>query len=295
MFLSGGVDSSLIQAVVRAPTTYTVQFEEFRNFLDEEFFVSEFAEKCQFESKVIHPKKKDFLDNFESLALHLEFPVGSLSVFPLFTLSRAAEADGFVVALSGEGADELFSGYFRTEMLLREESQVQEYLAGDYKNLAEKYFGSSRWRYARMASRSGHEGAVELSDFFSSYWREEESMLQNMTRIETTVFLQPLLMMLDRMSMANSLEVRNPFLDYRLIDFSATLPDDLKFRNGQGKWILRRALERLLGDELGIVKRSTKHGLPTPVNQWLFSKGAFDRSRWNEMLFGECLTQLLRD
>jgi asparagine synthetase B (glutamine-hydrolysing) len=97
--------------------------------------------------------------------------------------------------------------------------------------------------------------------------------------------------MADRLSMGNSLEVRNPFLDYRIVEFSATLADSLKFRDGQGKWLLRRALHELVGD-LGITRRRIKHGLPAPVNQWLFKNSAFDRKDWNHVLLGECLKQL---
>ncbi|MEN8185182.1 MAG: asparagine synthase-related protein, partial [Myxococcota bacterium] len=97
----------------------------------------------------------------------------------------------------------------------------------------------------------------------------------------------------DRLSMRNSLEVRNPFLDYRLVEFSAGLPEHLKFRNGRGKWLLRRALERLVGPDIGIAKRRVKHGLPAPVNQWLFNSSAFDRKDWNHLLLGECLRQLV--
>ncbi len=61
------------------------------------------------------------------------------------------------------------------------------------------------------------------------------------------MFLQPLLVMADRLSMGNSLEVRNPFLDYRLVEFSLQLDDRLKYRDGQGKWLLRKALRRLVG------------------------------------------------
>src|SRR5207253_216116 len=81
----------------------------------------------------------------------------------------------------------------------------------------------------------------------------------------------------DRLSMGNSLEVRNPFLDHRLVELSARLADDLKFRDGQGKWVLREALRRLVGPDLGVVNRPVKHGLPAPVNLWLFKSSAFDR------------------
>jgi asparagine synthase (glutamine-hydrolysing) len=292
VFLSGGVDSSLIQATLGLDTTYTVQFEEFRETIDEEAFVQEFARVRGFEARIVRPTKEDFLETFPDLARFIEFPVGSLSVLPLYCISRQARADGFVVALSGEGSDELFNGYYRHELLLGEDARLEREFGGPYGALSRRYFGSSLERFCRMASRKGTEGVSELVEFFAPSWSDDRSMAQNLSVVEATVFLQALLVMADRLSMGNSLEVRNPFLDHRIVDFSARLSDDLKFRDGHGKHLLRLALRKLVGDDLGITKRSVKHGLPAPVNQWLFRSEAFDRKDWNHVLLGECLKQL---
>ena len=100
--------------------------------------------------------------------------------------------------------------------------------------------------------------------------------------------------MADRMSMGNSLEVRNPFIDYRIVEFSTKLAPELRYsRDGRGKYIVREALKRILGtDKLGITRRTTKHGLPSPVNIWLFRKNTFDRRDWNRIILGECLRQM---
>jgi asparagine synthase (glutamine-hydrolysing) len=293
LFLSGGVDSSLIQATVKLDTTYTVQFQEFAQTIDEESLVKEYATHLGFEARVIHPSRKDFDDAFPRLARFIESPVGSFSVFPLYCLAQRARQDGFVVALSGEGADEFFNGYFRNELLLREEAAVAEYLTGDYAHLARRYFGSSLERFCRMASRNGFADLEALTGVFGPAWREELPLGHNLAVAEGAVFMQPLLVMADRMSMAHSLEVRNPFLDYRVVEFSTRLAPSLRYRNGRGKYLLREALRRLAGsDELGVVRRKVKHGLPSPVNAWLLRKNNFDRRDWNRMLLGECLRQL---
>lgn len=294
IFLSGGVDSSLIQALVRCPVSYTVQFAEFAGTIDEQAYVAEFADRQGFESRIVMPTRRDFLDTFPDLARFIEFPVGSQSVLPLFCLARQARRDGYVVALSGEGADELFNGYFRNELLLAEDARLAPEFAGVYGTLCRRYFGTPVERFCRMASRQGLAGVPELLDFFRPRWRDGRSLAQNLSLLEATVFLQPLLVMADRLSMGNSLEVRNPFLDHRVVEFSARLDDRLKFRDGQGKWLLRQALRRLVGPSLGIVNRPVKHGLPAPVNLWLFKSSAFDRKDWNQLLFGECLKQLAR-
>jgi asparagine synthase (glutamine-hydrolysing) len=292
IFLSGGVDSSLIQAILKLDVSYTVQFQEFESTINEKKLVLEFAERLGFEPRIVVPTRDDFLNTFGDLARHIEFPVGSFSVFPLFCLARAARRDGFVVALSGEGSDELFNGYYRNELLLREQEDLAPDFAGAYGTLCARYFGSPLERFCRMASRQGLAGVPLLLDYFGPLWRKNKSLGQNLSCLEATVFMQPLLVMADRLSMGSSLEVRNPFLDYRIVEFSAKLADSLKFRDGQGKWLLRKALQKLVGPDLGITRRTIKHGLPAPVNQWLFKSSAFDRKDWNHVLLGECLKQL---
>ncbi len=292
IFLSGGIDSSLIQAMLRCDVSYTVQFDEFEKSINERDLVFEFAKEAGFEPRIVTPTRDEFLATFSELARFIEFPVGSFSVFPLFCLARAARRDGFVVALSGEGADELFNGYYRHELLLREDAELEPHLNGPYGTLSRRYFGTQVERFCRMASRQGLEGVPRLLDYFGPRWRASRSFAQNVSFIEATVFMQPLLIMADRLSMGNSLEVRNPFLDHRIVELSTQLSDGLKYRDGRGKWILRRALEELVGKDLGITRRQVKHGLPAPVNQWLFNKSAFDRKDWNHVLLGECLKEL---
>jgi len=292
IFLSGGIDSSLVQAIVRCDVSYTIQFSEFEETINERDYVFEFARQLGFEPRIVTPTREEFLETFPDLARFIEFPVGSFSVFPLFCLSRQARRDRFVVALSGEGADELFTGYYRNELLLREAEQVQHDFDGPYGTLCRRYFGSGVERFCRMASRQGLPGVPLLHAFFSPQWSSERTFAQNLSLLETTVFLQPLLVMADRLAMGNSLEVRNPYLDYRIVEFSSKLADSLRYRNGQGKWLLRQALRSLVGDEIGITRRRIKHGLPAPVNQWLFKSSAFDRKDWNHILLRECLRQL---
>jgi asparagine synthase (glutamine-hydrolysing) len=291
IFLSGGVDSSLIQAVLRLDVSYTVQFREFADTINEEQYVVEFGQHLGFEPRIVTPTREEFLESFTDLARCIEFPVGSFSVLPLFCLARQARRDGFVVALSGEGADELFNGYYRHELLLREEASLAPEFNGPYGTLCRRYFGTPLERFCRMASRTGLSGLHQLLELLEPLWRSDRSFAQNISFVEASIFLQPLLVMADRLSMGNSLEVRNPFLDHRIVEFSSKLCDELRF-GGQGKRVLRSALKELVGSDLGITKRRIKHGLPAPVNQWLFNTSVFDRKDWNHVLLGECLKQL---
>jgi len=293
LFLSGGIDSSLIQALLRFDTTYTIQFPEFKETINEQDLVQEYAEFLGFEARFISPTREQFLDVFPYLARYIEFPVGSFSIFPLFCLARQARADGFKVALSGEGADEFFNGYYRNEMLLEEDTFVDAYVTSPYKHLATRYFGSHLERACRMASRTGISDVGLLMKTFQPLWNDASPFAHNLSVLESSVFLQALLIMADRMSMGNGLEVRNPFMDYRVIEFSTKLVPELRYHNGRGKYVLREALKEVLGtDRLGITRRIVKHGLPSPVNAWLFRRNNFERKDWNRIMLGECLRQL---
>ena len=255
IFLSGGIDSSLIQAVLRCrrhATRSSSPSSTTRSTSSD--YVAEFAEHARLRAAHRDADARRLpRDVPRPRALH-RVPGRQLqSVLPLFCLARQARRDGFVVALSGEGSDELFNGYYRNELLLREEESLAGDFAGAYGTLCRRYFGTPLERFCRMASRQGLAGVPLLLDFFAPRWRDDRTFAQNLSVIESTVFLQPLLVMADRLSMGNSLEVRNPFLDYRLVEFSTRLADGLKFRDGQGKWLLRQALRRLVGPDLGIV------------------------------------------
>ncbi len=255
--------------------------------------MKEFADFFDFKAHVLSPTREEFMECFPDLARYIEFPVGSFSVFPLFSLSKKARQDGFKVALSGEGADEFFNGYYRTEMLLEEDAVIQKHLEGPYWHLSKRYFGTRLERACRMASRNGLGDVEDFKKYFGKFWNEENPFVHNLCLVESLVFLQPLLIMADRMGMGNSLEVRNPFMDYRIVEFSAKLVPGLRYANGRGKHLLREALKMVLGtDELGIVKREVKRGLPSPVNTWFLKKNNFDRSDWNRMMMGEFLKQM---
>ena len=119
-------------------------------------------------------------------------------------------------------------------------------------------------------------------------------MLDNMCYVEARVFIQPLLQMADRMTMANGLEARNPFLDHRMIEFAFKLDSSLKFRDGVGKWIVKAAAKRLLPTGSQALERPVKHGLPTPVNLWMQGRHSFDRKYWNALITAECIKNLQR-
>lgn len=293
LFLAGGLDSSLLAGLSGVKQAFTCQFEEFRGTIDEEPYVRDLAQHLGIDVQFVRPTRDEFLRDLPRLSRHLEMPTGSFSVFPLYRLAKACREAGYKVALTGEGSDEIFAGYARNELLLSETTQWPDAKRRHYAAMLRRYTGDGLDRFCRMASRSGLLGAALMRNFLSQHWSARRTTLQNLCHLETRVFLQPLLQMADRMCMAHGLENRCPYLDHRVVEFAFSLDDSLRYRDGVGKWIVHQAAQRVLPKGTLLLDRPVKHGLPTPVNQWLFGVPGFDRKHWNALLTAECLKSLL--
>ncbi len=293
MFLSGGLDSSLIAKLSGVDTAFTCQFDEFADTINEERYARDLADRLGIELNVIRPTRDEFFSDLSDMAYHLELPTGSFSVFPLYRLAKACHDSGFRVVLCGEGADELFAGYVRNEFLLDDRNAPTDERAEHYGSMLQRYHGSDLDRFCRMASRSGLTGASMMKMFLTEHWSARKSMLENICYIESRIFLQPLLQMADRMCMAHGVEGRCPFLDHRIIEFAFSLEDSLRYRNGTGKWIVHEAARKLLPRGSLVLQRAVKHGLPTPVNLWMHGRHSFDRKYWNTLMTAECIKALL--
>jgi asparagine synthase (glutamine-hydrolysing) len=293
-FLSGGIDSSLIAIVSGVREAFTCQFEELKETIDEETYARDLAQRAGIELHVIRPTREEFLEDLPTLAYHLELPTGSFSVFPLYRLGMACRDAGYKVVLSGEGSDELFGGYVRSELLMRRTFDESDPKVASYQSMLRRFEGSDLDRFCRMASRSGLAGAALMKGHLSHLWSNHRSMIDNVCHIEARVFLQPLLQMADRMTMAHSVEARNPFLDHRLVELAFTLADSLRYRDGEGKYIVKAAAQRLLPKGSLVLDRKVKHGLATPINAWMRGQPSFDRRYWTAIMTAECIKALSR-
>lgn len=294
LFQSGGLDSSIIAALAKTKESFTCQFNEFAQTINEEIYARDLARRLGIRCHIIRPSREQFLQDLEDMSYHLELPTGSFSVFPLYCLARAAHQHEYKVVLSGEGSDELFAGYARNELLLSEQTAPLDETARHYSSMLKRYHGDGLDRFCRMASRSGLTGAASMRNVLTGLWDQQKSTLENICYIETKIFIQPLLQMSDRMCMAHSVEARCPFLDHRLVEFAFSLHNSLRYRDGIGKWIVHKAAEKLLPNGTLLLKRQIKDGLPTPVNQWLQGRHSFDRRYWNSLMTSECIKSMLR-
>jgi asparagine synthase (glutamine-hydrolysing) len=287
--LSSGLDSSAIAATVRK--IHSGPFDTFTAMYagepyDESARADAFSKSLGMTSNLIPANPDNFLETLRQLVWHLEMPIHTAAVFPLWNIARAARAK-VTVLLEGQGADEALAGYdvnFVEAMLdfalagqLRQAAVEARWAARTMGAkqallLAGRYFNPpflhKAYRWAR-----GDEGvyvgplanAAESADLTRRVSRRRGRLNASLVeQIEGR--LVNLLHYGDAISMAHSIESRCPFLDFRLIEFATRLPGRYKFRDGFGKFILRRAMRDMLPSS--IVDNRHKLGFPTPIARW---------------------------
>ena len=228
------------------------------------------------------------------MVFHLDEPMADPSCIPLYFISKLAR-NYITVVLSGEGADETMAGYtlYRKIVMLEKMRSRLGPAVQLFPSLAELPVGGRARAYMRRAGRrleDHYRGVVKglsletrfaltgedrvarseerLGEIFGEYFQKVEgaSTLDRMLYVDAKVWLpEDLLLKADKMTMATAVELRAPFLDHKLLEFIATLPDSLKVQNRQGKWILRNVMGSVLPPS--ILHRSKK-GFPSPAAAW---------------------------
>lgn len=263
MFLSGGVDSSAVLALMarlndRPVRAFTVGFSDTRA-VDEREAARAIASALGAEHVEIDFTESDFWTTVPKVALAMDDPVADYAELPTFKLAAEASRD-LKVILCGEGGDELFGGYGRYRSVMR-----------------------PWWRYRRaMRSRGAVEGLGIMRDE-SRDWRSGVSVSESVAGSDGRSRLQiaqatdcadwlphDLLIKLDRCLMAHGVEGRTPMLDPVVAEAAFLLPDALKVRGRIGKWILRRWLSSTLPEAKPFGR---KHGFTVPVGEWIMRKG----------------------
>lgn len=291
-FLSGGLDSSLITALmVRASgrvKTFSIGFSGARAGLDESVHARTAARYLGTDHhELILPA--DVLSRLEDLSEALDEPIADSAILPTLLLSRFARREVKVV-LTGEGADELFAGYGRYKAAYLSEvvGRLPEWGRGLAAALARRlgkgplfrqlpHAGLADWARANAHTtleqvaplltndflrRSEHGDAFEwLKD-----WEGPHSLNGAQAFDLRTVLGDCLLMKADKATMSAGLEARVPFLDRRLVEYSLHLPASAKIRRLKGKFILRRIAAKYLPRPL-VWRR--KHGFIVPWEEWV--------------------------
>ncbi|MBL6928049.1 MAG: asparagine synthase (glutamine-hydrolyzing) [Rhodospirillales bacterium] len=266
MFLSGGVDSSVLLAMMarlneRPVRAYTAGFPG-TSARDERDHARAVAKATGTDHVEVAFDEGDFWNLLPEIAAAMDDPAADYAVLPTYKLAQAVHADGLKVVLSGEGGDELFAGYGRYRTATRNWPLAKPMRRKGIFN------GLGVLRDADKA-RSWRAGIAAAERTFD---RTALTGLQMMQAIDCVDWLpHDLLTKLDRCLMAHGVEGRVPFLDARVAEFAFRLPDTLKVKRGLGKWILRRWLETGLPVSKPFAK---KRGFTVPVGEWIASRGS---------------------
>lgn len=324
MFLSGGIDSSAIAAVmsrlVREPIkTFSVAFAE--REANELEYARAAAEAFGTDHHEIVVSPKEFFDSLPNLIWHEDEPIAHPSSVALYFVSRLA-SEHVKVVLTGEGSDESLAGYGRYAKTLlnlkygktykrvapqfaREfvaesigalpiDSKIRHKLRKSFltiePTIEDIYFDNfavfPRQTQAKILTPETMERIGDQIDPYAEMSRlfktaVSDSLLDRMLYADTKTYLHELLMKQDQMSMAASIESRVPFLDHKLMEYSARLPDGAKLRGKVTKLILRRAMKGVLPEK---ILNRRKMGFPVPFGKWL--RGEY-RNLIDEVILGD--------
>ena len=263
LFLSGGVDSSVVLAMMarlndRPVRTYTVGFIG-ASVADERAHARALAELVKAEHTEIEFDEEDFWTLLPRIVADMDDPAADYAILPSWKLARTAAQD-LKVVLSGEGGDELFAGYGRYRSLSR-----PWWMGGRSIRAKGTFDGKGVLRTDTTTWRDGITAAEVTAA------RSGRTRLQIAQATDCADWLpNDLLTKLDRCLMAHGLEGRTPLLDPAVASVAFNLPDELKVRDGLGKWLLRRWLERKMPEAKPFER---KRGFTVPVGEWILKDG----------------------
>jgi asparagine synthase (glutamine-hydrolysing) len=304
IFLSGGLDSSLVAAMAVRENpdlvAYTVRFPIAR--YDESAFAERVAEWVGIRHRILPVEAADSCA-LADLSLRIDEPFGDSSLLPTYLVSRAIRRH-VKVALSGDGGDELFAGYgyygvLRDEAFWdRVPGPMRALLSSAHvllpvgtrgKNFLRRLGKGGIRRFLQATHRPEAAPCCPLADTVSRRLRRipadgyrrsmledlgsrtdqapSLSLLQQMTRLDFSCYLpDDILAKVDRASMLCSLEVRSPLLDYRVVEFAFSLPDWLRLNGTMRKYLLAKIARRYLPPDFPFDR---KQGFSIPEAEWL--------------------------
>ncbi len=290
-FLSSGVDSSYVAASFHGDKTFTVGFDyEKYNEID---YAKALSKKIEIDnySKLI--TTDEYWDILPKIQYHMDEPLADPSAIALYFVSKTA-AEHVKVALSGEGADEFFGGYniYHEPFSLAGYQKLpkglrkglaacvkalpfrfkgKNFIIRGSKDVEERFVGNAFMfneaeREKILKAPTGHYNHTELT---KPYYEKVKHLddVTKMQYIDVNFWLiGDILLKADKMSMANSLEVRVPFLDRKVFELARTIPTKYKVTDSNTKVAMREAAHRYLPD---MVAEKKKLGFPVPIRIWL--------------------------
>lgn len=302
-FLSGGIDSSIIAGLASQESknlnTFSIGYAD-EPFFDETRYAESVARKFGTNHTVFSIKNKDLFEILFTVLDYFDEPFADSSALAVYILSHLTRKTA-TVALSGDGADEMFAGYnkhmahykahestlanklIKNSSFLYQRAPKSRNSALGNKMRQMKRFGDGLklseenryWHWCSLTSEKEAEQLLKLSFDIQKYKNQKKSFItaHDGTEILNSVLYRDMHLVLpfdmltkvDMMSMANSLEVRTPFLDHEVVDFAFSLPSAYKIDNFQKKKILQDAFRDFLPAEL---YNRPKQGFEVPLLKW---------------------------
>jgi asparagine synthase (glutamine-hydrolysing) len=305
-FLSGGLDSSLITLTAQRESavpmrTFAMGFEH--SEFNELPYASSVARQAGTQHSELSASVADAVEKLPLLLWHMDEPIGDSSIIPNYLISSMA-AQHVKVCLSGLGGDELFGGYSRyldpgagrirkvfqhAPALARTLAPIvdrhnyawaEEFrLAGDPSMAWRTYLHKLQILDTRALENLGFPAIGRAEQTIADLWSKfpgDDSISRRQFIDQQTYLPDQILAITDRMSMAASLEVRVPFMDYRLVRFSQRVPGSLKQNPGEFKILLKKVLGRRCPPE---ILTRPKWGFDTPLRFWVQQPGLYDLIR----------------
>jgi asparagine synthase (glutamine-hydrolysing) len=312
-FLSGGIDSSVVVAMAARHQhqlkTFSIGYKD-NPFFDETKYAQLVAKKYNTQHTVFSLGNNDFLEHIDDVLHSIDEPFADSSSIPTFILSQQTRKH-VTVALSGDGGDEVFAGYnkYKAEWNVMQPSLIRNLVKGlqplwkvlpksrsnkitntvrQLHRFAEGASLSAEDRYWRWASMMPAEttgglftaaftqqvnGHKSLQDIFK--WNISGSDLNEVLLADMNlVLVGDMLVKVDMMSMANSLEIRSPFLDAEVVEFAFGLPETYKINSQMKKRIVQDAFRKFLPEEL---YNRPKQGFDIPLLGW------FRKELWSKI------------
>lgn len=300
IFLSGGVDSSLITALAAEESATPIEAVAV-GFDDPEFDERPFARRVASHLGVtLHERvlRPDVVNELPGIVWHYGQPLADVSMVPSHDLSRVSR-DIMVVALNGDGGDELFGGYTRP-MVARAAERYRRLMPAALRRAADGVLHermSGPLKKATLLARAGRAAAIDTFTYdrgFREYrdvaytpeflgtigdydpdtlYRDVWARADGTDDVDralygdfSTYFPDQLLAKADVASMAHSLEARSPLLDTEMIEFAATIPTDIRLRGWETKHLLKRLAGKFVPHEV-LYRR--KRGFVMPASRWL--------------------------
>ena len=289
-FLSSGVDSSYMAALAHVDKTFTVGFADKQ--YDETDYAREFSEKIGVKNFAYRITPEEYWANIGNIQYHMDEPLADAASAALYFVNREA-ARQVKVCLSGEGADEFFGGYNiykepftvswydKLPLWLRRAIGAAaeclppvhgvNFLVRRGRPLEERYIGNTNLMGERRKKQllRQYSGAVKPTDLSRPLFEQTKGQ-DPVTRMEycdlNLWMVGDILLKADKMSMANSLELRVPFLDRKVFELACRIPTEHKVNAGQTKIAMRGAAEKTIPARTADKK---KLGFPVPVRAWL--------------------------